>query len=312
MNTLHFKYAVEVAKTGSITQAAENLYMAQPNLSKAIKELEETLGIAIFRRTSKGVAPTAKGEEFLVYAKKVLTQIERMEALHIPESDDCQKFSICIPTGSYISHAFTRFVADLSMDKEMDIRIKESNSLETINSVAGGEFNLGILRIPSRYSRYFQEYFEEKDLHSQQIWESEYLVLMSEAHPLAAVPEVTYQALGQYIELSHEEIAVPYLQTEETRRTDYSEHDRRKISIHERSSQFDLLSLVPATYMWVSPVPREMLDRYGLVQRRCHRENHLFRDVLVYSKDYILTQLDRNFIDRLFITKNQVAFSEYC
>ena len=64
MNTLHLKYVAEVAKTGSITQAAENLFMAQPNLSKAIKELEETLGISIFRRTSKGVVLTEKGEEF--------------------------------------------------------------------------------------------------------------------------------------------------------------------------------------------------------------------------------------------------------
>ena len=58
MNTQHLKYVVEVERTGSITQAADNLYMAQPNLSKAIKELEDTLGISIFRRTSKGVVPT--------------------------------------------------------------------------------------------------------------------------------------------------------------------------------------------------------------------------------------------------------------
>ena len=70
MNTLYFKYAVEVEKTHSITKAASNLYMAQPNLSKAIKELEDTLEINIFERTSKGVFPTAKGKEFLEYAKE--------------------------------------------------------------------------------------------------------------------------------------------------------------------------------------------------------------------------------------------------
>ncbi len=69
MNTLYFKYAVEVERLGSITQAADNLYMAQPNLSKAIKELEDSLGISIFKRTSKGVIPTQKGAEFLIYAK---------------------------------------------------------------------------------------------------------------------------------------------------------------------------------------------------------------------------------------------------
>ena len=81
MNTLHFKYAVEVERCGSITQAAENLYMAQPNLSKSIKELEDTLGFQIFARTSRGVVPTARGREFLVYARGILNQLQAMEAL---------------------------------------------------------------------------------------------------------------------------------------------------------------------------------------------------------------------------------------
>lgn len=72
MNLLHVKYAVEVEKTCSINKAAENLFMAQPNLSRAIKELEESLGITIFKRTSKGMLVTAKGEEFLDYAKQLL------------------------------------------------------------------------------------------------------------------------------------------------------------------------------------------------------------------------------------------------
>lgn len=82
MNLQHLKYAVEVEKTGSITQAAENLYMGQPNLSKAIKELEGTLGVILFKRTSKGVLPTAQGKEFLRYAKSILDQVERMEELY--------------------------------------------------------------------------------------------------------------------------------------------------------------------------------------------------------------------------------------
>ena len=67
MNLLHLKYAIEVEKTSSITKAAENLYMGQPNLSKSIKELEDTLGIELFKRTSRGVVPTDKGQEFHKY-----------------------------------------------------------------------------------------------------------------------------------------------------------------------------------------------------------------------------------------------------
>ena len=72
MNLMHLKYAVEVEKTRSISKAAENLFMSQPNLSRAIKELEETLGITIFKRTSKGMSLTPQGEEFMQYARKII------------------------------------------------------------------------------------------------------------------------------------------------------------------------------------------------------------------------------------------------
>ena len=79
MNILHLKYAVEIAKTGSLNKAAENLYMGQPNLSRAIRELETSLGITIFERTSRGMIVTADGEEFLQYARRILAQIDEME-----------------------------------------------------------------------------------------------------------------------------------------------------------------------------------------------------------------------------------------
>lgn len=309
MNTLHFNYAVEVAKTGSITQAAENLYMAQPNLSKAIKELEETLGITVFRRTSKGVAPTEKGEQFLVYAKRILAQLERMEALQRPVSEDCRNFSICVPAGSYISHAITAFVKELGSEKELDIRVKESSSMDTVHSVANGEFNLGIVRIPYHYDHYYQAYLKEKDLTGQLIWEYEYPVLMSKEHPLADT-ELTYDALGDFIEIRYEEIAVPYLQIEEFQGKKESPHSRRQIHLQERSSQYNMLSSVTDSYMWAPPVPKEVLTRYGLVQRHCLRENNTYRDMLIYPKDYQLSSLDREFVDLLFITKNRVAFGE--
>ena len=83
MNTVLLQYAVEVEKTGSITQAAGNLYRDQPNLSKAIKTLEESLGAPIFKRTPKGVVPTARGRIFLEYARNVLAQLEAVSYTHL-------------------------------------------------------------------------------------------------------------------------------------------------------------------------------------------------------------------------------------
>ncbi|MDE7194471.1 MAG: LysR family transcriptional regulator, partial [Oscillospiraceae bacterium] len=82
MNILHLKYAVEVEKTRSISKAAENLYMGQPNLSRAIKELEESLGITVFKRTTKGISITPDGEEFLRRARRIVSQVEEMEDIY--------------------------------------------------------------------------------------------------------------------------------------------------------------------------------------------------------------------------------------
>ena len=87
MNLLHLKYAVEIANTKSISRAAENLYMGQPNLSRAIKELEENLHITIFNRTSKGITVTPEGEEFLQYARRIIGQVEEVDRwLSAPQS----------------------------------------------------------------------------------------------------------------------------------------------------------------------------------------------------------------------------------
>ena len=93
MNILHLKYAVEVAKTKSISKAAENLYMGQPNLSRAIKELEESLGIIIFERNTKGITVTPDGEEFLQYARRIISQVEEIEDLYKNSKTKKQRFS---------------------------------------------------------------------------------------------------------------------------------------------------------------------------------------------------------------------------
>ncbi len=307
MNTLHFKYAVEVERTRSITQAAENLFMAQPNLSKAIKELEDTLGIEIFERTPKGVLPTTKGAEFLVYAKNVLEQLGKMERLYKPEDTGRQSFKISIPRGSYIAHAFTSFAAGLDPDKEIDVYAQETNSMQAISNVTDEGYPLGIIRCQTDYENYFLDYLEEKRLVSEPIWEFEYLALMSRLHPLASAKKVAFGDLNPYIEIVHGDTAIPYLPAGRVKKSEA----KRCIYVYERCSQFDLLSSIPKTYMWVSPIPDHFLELYGLVQRKCHAANHKYKDLLIYPKGYEFTALDRQFIDHLYASKNEVAFRQY-
>ena len=97
MNLQHLKYIVEVEHTGSITKAAENLFMGQPNLSKDIKEMENEIGFKIFKRSAKGVVPTDKGLEFLQYAKSILVQINKIESLYKGKQQNAVNFSILTP-----------------------------------------------------------------------------------------------------------------------------------------------------------------------------------------------------------------------
>lgn len=307
MNTLHFKYAVEVERTRSITQAAENLFMAQPNLSKAIKELEDTVGIEIFERTPKGVIPTIKGAEFLVYAKNVIGQLKKMEHLHRKEEAKRQNFKISIPRGSYISSAFTRFAAELDVEKEINVSAKETNSMKAISNITEKNFPLGIIRYPTEYENYFLDYIEDKQLVSEPIWEFEYVVLMSRKHPLAASAKVTFDELIQGIEIANDDKVVPYLPANRIKKYE----TKKRIYVYERCGQFELLFNIPKSYMWVSPIQENILNMYGLVQRKCHGIHHKYKDLLIYPKDYQFSALDNKFIDHLYASKNEVAFRSY-
>ncbi|WP_373000556.1 LysR family transcriptional regulator, partial [Lutispora sp.] len=311
MNTLYLEYAVEVEKAGSITQAADNLYMAQPNLSKAIKELEDSLGFMIFERTPKGVVPTRKGSQFLIYAKNILEQLYKMETLSKPDHPDIQRFSISIPRVSYIAHGFTKFVAALDMKKGIEINVQETNSMQTITNIVEGRFNLGIIRYENSYENYFLDYLTNKGLDYDLIWEFEYLALMSKNHPLASAKEVVYDELVEYIEIAHGDKAIPYLSAGEARRQSGSPNAHKRIYLYERGNQFELLANIPTTYMWVSPVPDNFLNRYNLVQRKCKIANNKNKDQLIYPSGYKFTSLDKKFINKLYEVRNEVSFKEY-
>lgn len=299
MNIMHLKYAVEVAKTGSITQAAENLFMGQPNLSKAIRELEENLGITIFKRTSKGIVPTQKGEEFLVYAKRILAQIDELESIYSSHPETKQSFSISIPRGSYMAYGFTNFVKRLDMDKEIEIYYKETNSIEAITNIVQSNYNLAIIRYRDVFEQYFSRLLREKELKSELLWQFRYIAVMSKEHPLANKPVLTCADFANSIEILHSDNAVPSLPTIEAKRMENIENSNKRIYVFERGSQMELLSNIPNSFMWVSPIPKKILDRYGLIQRSVSDMDYGYKDMIVCQRSYRLSELDRMYIEEL-------------
>ena len=298
------KYAVEVARVGSLNKASEVLLIAQPNLSRSIKELESDLGITIFDRTTRGMLLTPEGEEFISFAKGILGQIEQVEQYYKDNSVRKQKFSISVPRACYISEAFAEFSKSLSREPA-EIFYKETNSQRVIKNLLENNYNLGIIRYAETYDRYFKNMLEEKDICYELVTEFRYHLLMSEKHPLAEKETVRLEDLAGWIEIAHADPYVPSMSASKVLKEELPDNVDRRIFIYERGSQFDLLSNNHETFMWVSLVPHDILRRYQLVEKTCVDSVKVYKDVLIYRNGYKLSELDKQFITALCDAKRK-------
>lgn len=298
------KYALEVAKAGSMSKASDKLLIAVPNLSRSIKELETDIGITLFERTATGMNLTPDGEEFMNYAKGILGQIDQLEKFYKDGAPKKQKFSISVPRACYISDAFSEFSKSLTKDAA-EIFYKETNSQRTIHNILTHDYKLGIIRYAENYDKYFKEMLNEKGLESELVTEFSYVLIMGKDNPLSVKESIKFDDLTDFIEIAHADPYVPSLPVSKVVKEELSNDIERRIFIFERASQFELLAKNNETFMWVSPVPETLLDRYNLVQKKCSDNKKVYRDVLIYKKGYKLTDLDRRFISELSESKNK-------
>lgn len=306
MNLLHMKYAVVVAETNSINKAAELLFVGQPTLSRAIKELESNLGVTIFERSAKGMFLTADGETFVRYAKTVLQQVDAIEEMFQKGRVSKKRFSVSVPRASYITEAFAAFSKLIEKDTPAELFYKETNSMRTLRNVLQDNYKLGIVRYAESYDKYYKAMMEEKGLEHELVTKFSYLLLMSAESPLAKKEKITYADLKDKIEIAHADPYVPSLPLEQIKKEELPDNSDRRIFVFERGSQFELLSQNPETFMWVSAIPQKLLERYGLTQRICEENRRVYKDVLIYRRDYTLSKLDNLFIEQLVQAKRNV------
>lgn len=306
MNLLHMKYAVEIAETKSINKAAERLYVGQPTLSRAVKELETNLGVTIFERSAKGMFLTPDGEVFIRYAKTVLKQVDEIEEMFKNSRVSRERFSVSVPRASYITEAFAAFSKLLEKDMPVEVFYKETNSMRTLRNVLQENYKLGIVRYAESYDKYYKTMMEEKGLSHELVTKFRYVLLMSKDSELAEKEVITYDDLKDKIEIAHADPYVPSLPFAQIKKEELPDNSSRRIFVFERASQFELLSQNPETFMWVSSIPQSLLDRYGLVERKSNENERVYKDVLIYRKEYTLSRLDGLFIEQLVQAKRRV------
>ena len=144
MNTQHLQYVVEIERMRSISQAAENLFIGQPNLSRILHDMEDSLGFKIFERTSRGVRPTERGTIFLQHAKSILREMDSIEALG-PRRPVANRLRICIPRSAAMLDLTSEFIATLPDDQNLDVAIRECHARKALELLANGEVEIGII-----------------------------------------------------------------------------------------------------------------------------------------------------------------------
>ena len=175
MNISDLRYVTEVAKTNSISRAANNLFVSQPNLSKAIQNIENEIGFTIFLRSPQGVKPTKEGLDFLQYAATLLSQFDEFQSMFTYQNKKLIKFTSSMPRATYISVALSNYLNSLPDNYDLAINVKETNSLQTINNVTSLESDLGIIRYQVNNEPYFINLLENQNL-KYEVQQVSYLV----------------------------------------------------------------------------------------------------------------------------------------
>ena len=204
MTLAQLKYVTTIAACGSITQAAKSLFLSQPSLSASVRELEEEIGIEIFRRTNRGITTTVEGEEFLGYARQVMDQYHLVEAKYIEKQNEKKKFSVSMQHYTFAVDAFMKMVKKYGMDA-YEFAVHETKTRDVIEDVRTFRSEIGILYINDFNEQVIRKLLKESGLEFTQILRCKVYVYMAKNHPLAGAKEIAIEELDEYPCLSFEQ-----------------------------------------------------------------------------------------------------------
>ena len=238
MTLQQLKYAVEIARCGSITKATRHLFISQPSLSTAIMELENEIGITIFNRTNKGITVSAHGVEFLGYAKQVIEQAELLESRYSNKKCVKQNFSVSTQHYAFVVSAFVNLIKEYNLD-EYEFTLRETKTYEIIEDVKNLRSEIGILYLNEFNSKVLNKFLRENNLVFTELFKANPHIFISSENPLANKKHVTLKELEPYPYLSFEQGEYnSFYFSEEIQST---VTHKKSITVSDRATLFNLL-----------------------------------------------------------------------
>ena len=204
MTLKQLQYAVTVADTGNITEAAKKLFIAQPSLTASIHELEKEYGISIFIRGSKGVEPTPEGDEFLGYARQVLEQADLIEERYTGKHKGKQRFCVSAQHYSFAVEAFVALLKQYGGEK-YEFHMRETETYDIINDVATLRSEVGLLYLNKFNETVILKTLKDNNLSFTPLFKAKPHVFVGKDSPLASKKSISLKDLKPYPRLSYEQ-----------------------------------------------------------------------------------------------------------
>jgi DNA-binding transcriptional LysR family regulator len=204
MKLQQLKYAITIADCNSMNKAAKALFISQPSLSASIKDLENEIGITIYKRTNRGITITPEGEEFLGYARQVAEQYELINQRYVNKNSVKKKFSVSTQHYSFAVKAFVEMVKQFGMD-EYEFAVHETKTYEVIENVKNFKSELGILYLNDFNTKVLTKILKENSLEFIELFKCKIYVYLWKGNPLAELDLITMKDLEEYPCLSFDQ-----------------------------------------------------------------------------------------------------------
>ncbi len=294
MTLQQLKYAVTAADKGTMSEAANSLFIAQPSLTNSIKELENELGITIFHRTNKGIIISNEGNEFLGYARQVLQQMNMLEEKYIDNGSHKQIFSVSTQHYSFAVSAFVDLIRTFG-NKNYDFTLRETETYEIIEDVSSFRSEVGILYLSNENESVISRIIEKNGLKFDELFTAKPHIFISSHHPLACREVILPDELKGYPFLSFEQgNHNSFYFSEEI--TGGVEHDMT-IKVSDRATLFNLLVGLDGYTICTGVISTE-LNGENIISKPLMIDEYM-RVGTVTRKGVNLTKLGENYIDFL-------------
>ncbi|MDT2660336.1 LysR family transcriptional regulator [Enterococcus hulanensis] len=195
MNLQQYRYVQTIAKVGSFSQAAKELFVTQPSLSSSIKELESELDVQLFHRSKSGTCLTEAGSDFLIYAKRILAQVEEMEQHFLLGTK--KSFTVSSQHYDFLYEPFLK-VTEKFQSVCQNFYLNETTTKRILESIRDFESELGIIYLNPQSKRMLERYFSQESLNFEVLGNFSTHIYLGAHHPLAAKRMITKAELSAY------------------------------------------------------------------------------------------------------------------